>query len=602
VKEKAPAHRARRLAGTLVRRLGAHRASLAASVGALLILVALGLAAAVAASRTENGIERSVRHAEVGGAIYGAHAAIGRLHDAVDVYTGDPGPDTAAALERAQANLRSRLADATRIAGIDGARARAFAGEVDTLLERYRESPAASADQPRSERVHALLSAYDSRLVTRQEREADAALAHVATLETAQERMLVAVPIALVLGIGALIVLWLVAQEIRRQTARRDTELEVRAREALTDELTGARNLRAFRQDLDAAIEQHRREAVPLTLVSLDVDGLKALNDSHGHQAGDELLKRLAAAAQRTIRGADRLYRTGGDEFALLLQGTGAWGALTLVQRLHLELAGAHDHAVVRVTAGVAEAEPGAGCRSLMRAADTALLAAKRAGRTTELYSPQVEDDARQARATRSGHYTRTLATALARAVDAKDSYTKSHSETVSALCGLIAAELGLEPQRIDRLKIAGLLHDVGKIGISDAILQKPDRLTCDEFETMKTHATIGHGIVSCADFEDEATWVRHHHERVDGRGYPDGLAGEAIPLESRIILVADAFEAMTADRPYRRGMPTDVALAELRRNAGSQFDPECAAALERALLHEAVLGATRPRAAEVQA
>jgi HD-GYP domain-containing protein (c-di-GMP phosphodiesterase class II) len=127
-------------------------------------------------------------------------------------------------------------------------------------------------------------------------------------------------------------------------------------------------------------------------------------------------------------------------------------------------------------------------------------------------------------------------------------------------------------------------MHDVGKIGVPDAILQKPGRLTDEEFEEMRTHSTLGASIVAAAQLTEESTWVRHHHERLDGCGYPDQLQGDQIPLQSRIIFVADAYEAITSDRPYRAGRPAEEALTELRRCAGSQFDPECVAALERAL------------------
>jgi len=184
-----------------------------------------------------------------------------------------------------------------------------------------------------------------------------------------------------------------------------------------------------------------------------------------------------------------------------------------------------------------------------------------------------------------------TLATALARAVDAKDSYTRSHCETVAELCVLIAGELGLDTDRVARIRIAGLLHDVGKIGISDAILQKPAALTAEEAAIMRTHPDLGAHIVSAAELYEEAGWILHHHERLDGRGYPDGLTGGDVPLESRIIMVADAFEAMTSDRPYRPRRPVDEALAELERHSGTQFDPECIAALCRILRPAATPG-----------
>ena len=134
------------------------------------------------------------------------------------------------------------------------------------------------------------------------------------------------------------------------------------------------------------------------------------------------------------------------------------------------------------------------------------------------------------------------------------------------------------------RIRIAGLLHDVGKIGISDAILQKPAALTAEEAAVMRTHPDLGAHIVSAAELYEEAGWILHHHERLDGRGYPDGLCGVDVPLESRIIMVADAFEAMTSDRPYRPRRPVEEAFAELERHSGTQFDPACITALRSIL------------------
>ena len=154
----------------------------------------------------------------------------------------------------------------------------------------------------------------------------------------------------------------------------------------------------------------------------------------------------------------------------------------------------------------------------------------------------------------------------------------------------MIAAELGLDGERVARIRLAGLLHDVGKIGVPDAILNKPSALTDAEFELMKRHSLLGGDIVEAAEMHEEARWVRHHHERFDGSGYPDALAGEDIPLESRIILVADAFEAMTSDRPYRKAPGMEFAVGELQRHAGAQFDPRVVTALCGALDREAAV------------
>ncbi len=171
---------------------------------------------------------------------------------------------------------------------------------------------------------------------------------------------------------------------------------------------------------------------------------------------------------------------------------------------------------------------------------------------------------------------------ALAEAVDAKDRYTRGHSERVGAYAAMIARQMGLRSQIIERIYLAGVLHDVGKLGVRDAVITKPDRLTPEEYEEMKRHPEIGARILEPVSFlRDVVPCVRHHHEWFDGseRGYPDRLRGEAIPLPSRVILVADTVDAMTTDRPYRRALPLERVVRELHKFSGSQFDPACAAA-----------------------
>ena len=158
--------------------------------------------------------------------------------------------------------------------------------------------------------------------------------------------------------------------------------------------------------------------------------------------------------------------------------------------------------------------------------------------------------------------------------IDARHLQTRDHSENVAAYAGAIGLALGLSAARIVRLRRAAMLHDVGKIGIRSEVLEKPSALTDAEFDEIRLHAAIGGTMLAHAGLHEEAAWVRAHHERVDGRGYPDGLTQREIPLEARILFVADAFEAMTSDRPYRAGVAVDIAVGELRRCAGTQFDP----------------------------
>ena len=431
------------------------------------------------------------------------------------------------------------------------------------------------------------------------------ALARSAVLRRDERAATRAIAIAFTLGVCLLLVFALVIARFRRRLdAARVAEVRRLAELAVTDPLTELRNHRAFHEDLVTSLHQVERNGTPVSLAMLDVDGLKAVNDTLGHQAGDDCLRALARAIRATCRGSDRGYRVGGDEFAVILDNTRAWGALEYVNRLQASLAAGANPDKMTASAGISEALVFTEKDTLIHKADLALIATKRSGHAAAIYTPEMEPNIGTAAAEDNVHYTQTLANALARAVDAKDSYTRSHSQTVSQLAVLIAAELGLDAARLARIRLAGLLHDVGKIGVPDAILSKPGKLTDEEYARMQAHSVLGYEIVSAADLPTEATWVRHHHERYDGRGYPDGLAGEAIPLESRIIFVADAFEAMSSDRPYRKAPGEKYALAELRRHAGTQFDEHIVDALIHALAHPAhaatvaVIHSSAPRAA----
>jgi diguanylate cyclase (GGDEF)-like protein/putative nucleotidyltransferase with HDIG domain len=395
------------------------------------------------------------------------------------------------------------------------------------------------------------------------------ALEHSRSLREHEARATRMIAIAFAVGLILLACFALIITRARRAEVARLGEI------AISDPLTGLRNHRAFQEDLARELQRVSRSGDPLSLVLLDLDGLKAINDRLGHQAGDERLQAVAQAIRDSQRASDLAYRVGGDEFAVILAGARALGALEFAQRLR---------AAVPVTAGIAEATELRGRDEVIREADLALIGAKRLHQHAAIYGPDLDVEAAE-----HEHDERPLASALALAVDAKDSYTRSHCQTVSQLCAVIAAELGLDAERLARVRLAGLLHDVGKIGVPDAILNKPAALTDAEYDQMKRHSLLGGEIVEAADMPVEARWVRHHHERYDGGGYPDGLAGEDIPLESRIILVADAFEAMTSDRPYRKAPGQQFAISELERHAGAQFDPRVVDALCRALDREAV-------------
>ncbi|MBI4285024.1 MAG: response regulator [Chloroflexi bacterium] len=165
--------------------------------------------------------------------------------------------------------------------------------------------------------------------------------------------------------------------------------------------------------------------------------------------------------------------------------------------------------------------------------------------------------------------------TALAAALEAKDHYTSGHSEVVARTSVAIAREMGLSPKEVEKIRIAGLIHDIGKIGVKESVLNKPARLTEEEYQHIKRHSEMGeHILTPIVEDNDIMVAVRHHHEHYDGSGYPDGLAGDSIPLTARILAVADAYDAMTSERPYRKALPAEVACAEITRCAGTQFDP----------------------------
>jgi diguanylate cyclase (GGDEF)-like protein len=394
------------------------------------------------------------------------------------------------------------------------------------------------------------------------------------------------VGLSFLLALGLLTSLVVVGRQVgyKRLVERaREAEHARLAQAALSDSLTGLGNHRAFHEDLERELARRARSGSRFSIVMLDLDGLKQINDTLGHQAGDARLRAVGECLRATMRATESAYRIGGDELMVLLPDERAWGAFTLAQRLQRQ---ALSHRTgVTFTCGIVETTDLKGSEMLLRDVDLALYEAKRWGRRIVIYAdglapkPAAPPEERADR-----HHQRLLATALARAVDAKDQGTRNHCETVSELCVLIGEELGLEADRLEQIRLAGLLHDVGKIGVADRILRKSGPLDPDEAAAMRGHVHVGHSVVEAAELDEEAHWVLHHHEHIDGSGYPHSLRGDDIPLESRIILVADAFEAITAERRYSPATSVNDALAELDAHAGAQFDRRCVAALRLAL------------------
>jgi diguanylate cyclase (GGDEF)-like protein len=371
----------------------------------------------------------------------------------------------------------------------------------------------------------------------------------------------------------------------RRQIARLSGLLAGASR---MDPLTGLLNQRAFEELLDAELERSRRTGRPLSVVVGDLDGLGQLNERHGRTAGDRVLQLVARDMIKWKRRIDSAGRVGGEEFALLLPETDERGAFLVAERLRRA---AHrtfgdDTMPVTVSFGVASyPEHGDRLDLLMKSAAHAMGAAKELGKDRSVvYSPQVSAMLESVGGPEGADVQLAAVVALAEALDVRDSGAVGHSSTVGRYAELTAIELGLEEDHVERVRIAGVLHDVGKIGVSDRVIAKPGPLDTDEWRDMRTHPEIGARLLAHPDFEDLRAWIEAHHERPDGRGYPLGLAGDAIPLEASILAVADAYEAMTADRAYRASMGEEAARAELEGGAGTQFDASVVRAFLAAL------------------
>jgi diguanylate cyclase (GGDEF)-like protein len=355
-----------------------------------------------------------------------------------------------------------------------------------------------------------------------------------------------------------------------------------------TDPLTGLDNHRRFQERLAQEVQRADASGEPLSLLLVGIDHFQAFNQGHGHAEGDGALRDMADLIRGVLPPVAVAARYAGDEFAVLLPRTDPAGALEMAERIRAAV-NTDKHWALTVSVGYAARGEGTSEReSLALAAELALTQAKHLGRDRVCGFDAVAcavGTTCGAGGARPYHLQRflrdgSLSTiqALAAAVDAKDPYTQGHSRRVADLAQLLAEHLHLSPEQVDRVFTAATLHDVGKIGIPDRVLQKAERLDREEQRLMETHPVLGEVIVGkVPQLGDTLAGVRSHHERWDGRGYPDGLSGEQIPLDARILALADTFDAMTSDRPYRRGLPVEVALQEIVRNAGTQFDPKLA-------------------------
>jgi diguanylate cyclase (GGDEF)-like protein/PAS domain S-box-containing protein/putative nucleotidyltransferase with HDIG domain len=347
---------------------------------------------------------------------------------------------------------------------------------------------------------------------------------------------------------------------------------------AVTDGLTGLRNRRFFDELLSLECERSARHRSELSLVLVDLDRFKQINDRYGHHAGDLVLCEVARRLCDTMRSSDVVVRHGGEEFAIVLAGSSLAEATKAAERIRVAIGGqrvAVTGRAVAVTASLGVATmpwPAQSNDDLLRRADRALYRAKRLGRN------QVQVDQAQADmgliVRDTGSPVLEYLQNLADEIDGRQTGS-IHSAAMASWASRIAEALGADHEEQERVMLAARFHDIGKIVVPDAILLKPGSLTDEEWQVMREHPEQGARLVQLApESEEVAPIIVAHHERPDGTGYPAGIAGEQIPLGARIVAVCDAWSAMIADRPYRRALTEAEAIEQLQRGKGTQFDP----------------------------
>jgi len=352
-------------------------------------------------------------------------------------------------------------------------------------------------------------------------------------------------------------------------------------RRSMTDPLTGLSNHRHFHEHLRSSLDFAARFDGSLAVVALDLDGFDQVNSRHGHPVGDEILRQVGSALRDACGDRGVVCRVGGDEFAAVLPDADAETALKVALRARRALADVvtPDGVPMTASSGVAVFPThGDDAEALLRLADGAAYWVKRHGKDHALvYNPAVvtemspDDLVRVAERVAEAGVVR----ALAAAVDARHEHTSTHSVAVSGWATDVARRLRLDEDRIRAIETAALLHDVGMVAVAEGVYDKLDSFADHELEEIRMHPALGERIVCDAMPEAVAAAIRHHHERWDGGGYPDGLRAVAIPLEARIIAICGAYDAMTSPRPFRSAMSVAQAVTELRAGSGTQFDPE---------------------------
>lgn len=319
------------------------------------------------------------------------------------------------------------------------------------------------------------------------------------------------------------------------------------------DQLTGLFNRRFFEEELNRLDIQRN---LPISLVMADINGLKVINDSFGHAVGDDYLIKLAEILKKICRADEIIARLGGDEFVVILPKTGSDETGNIVKRL--------KEVISKATIGNIELSVSFGYDTKEKDEQSVLDIL--ASAENHMYTHKIAE-----RKSMRGNTVGIILNALIEKSDRE----AQHSQRVSEICKEIAIKLDFDKDKVEQIRIAGLIHDIGKIGISEEILNKAGRLENDEWVAIKKHPEAGWRIVNTThEFSEVAQFILHHHEKFDGSGYPDGLKGEEIPIQARIIAIADAYDAMTSERSYRKAISHEEAIKEIKRNSGTQFDP----------------------------
>lgn len=385
----------------------------------------------------------------------------------------------------------------------------------------------------------------------------------------------------LVLVSPSLFIFWLFLLKLGEQQKILKANNDVLARLAITDGLTGLYNHRFFQEHLEEAVIKAKEEDASLSLILLDIDYFKHFNDTFGHMAGDTVLKELASMLNSLIGEHGFVARYGGEEFAIILSGKGSLEALAKAEEIrktveqHSFSGKGLENGKVTLSIGLASFPEHAHKKEdLVRLADQALYKAKFSAKNkVEVYYSVLDD--LKTHLNESEQNLLSSVKTLITVINAKDRYTYGHSERVLEFSLALGNCFGLDRNYLDLIKYGAFIHDIGKIEIEREILNKTGPLTADEFKVIKEHPVLGAEIVRPVDsLRNTIPIILHHHERYDGTGYPLGLKGEAIPFMARIVAVADSFDAMTTDRPYKKAKSEREALEELERCAGSQFDP----------------------------